>query len=1051
MEAERRQVTIVFTDMAGFTTFSERSGEEAAFRLMQDVARLTGEAVRREGGVVQGFTGDGVLAVFGAPKAFEDAPLRACRAALGILDSIDREASIFETAFGIRPQLRIGVNTGPAVLGQVQGDAGGVTAMGDTVNVAARLQTVAAPGTIFLTEATQKLVGAQIDSEFVGERQFKGKAEPLKLYKLTGLRRDTTRFAALAARGLSPYVGRARELEVLERNLRASRQRLLAVDIVADPGMGKSRLVHEFRHKLNRDNISILSGNCSPDGKQTAFLPFIEVVRGSFSLSVGEVESEVVRKLEAGLSRLQRYSAENLGLLLNLLGLPPPVGALDGLDGLLIGLRTRDLLLAMLEARSRLSPLALLIEDLHWIDSASEELLSKIIGLETEAPILVLLTHRPEYKPPWSSQSSFSTLALEPLEAAAVHRLVEGRLDVSRLPDTLARTIEERAEGNPLFAEEIVSFLTERGFLKVAADTLEFDPRAISQSLPSSVQSLLTARVDQLAPGRRALLQAASVIGRRFDPELLSVVIRDNDDTRGVLAEMESRDLVRPVAGGSAYEFKHALVRDALYESLLSTKRMDLHLKVAEEIERCSGNRLVEVAEELAHHYGQTDQAEKEFFFLAMAGEKSLGVYSLDEAERHFSAAIKLLDKKQNCATDQQVIDLLANCSLCWNLSMQLSRLTETVARFVPKLLHLGDSHQRVLIYHHYVVGLIESGRFREAERAQSDLNQMAVRVQDRRSMAYATTSGIWVSIILDPSPVGEFERQSQQVIDLATNINDPYIRFFSRFVIAWDGVHRGRIAEAKKWADELISLGQSMNDPRSLGFGRQLHAWIALLGDNYPEALDFAERAWTVARVGFDRESIKNIDNIVPVLMRRPGAHDKLRDWRQQCQENNWGYYLTALDPIWGVSLVIRGDIGEGIQWMKKTIIKREEDGYLIGADWSRLFLCEIYLEIISGKDKPPASVLARNAPTLLAVAFTAKRAIVSLVERVRSNPGLDPNGHFVGRCEMIIGLLYKSKKKPALAVQHLTEAKRIAQQFGETPMLSRINDALTDLSAMA
>ncbi|HZZ23822.1 MAG TPA: adenylate/guanylate cyclase domain-containing protein [Roseiarcus sp.] len=210
MEAERRQVTIVFTDMAGFTTFSERSGEEAAFRLMQEVAKLTGDAVRREGGVVQGFTGDGVMAVFGAPKAFEDAPLRACRAALGILDSIGGEANSFEATFGIRPQLRVGVNTGPAVLGEVQGNAGGVTVMGDTVNVAARLQTVAIPGTIFLTEATQKLVGGQINSEFVGEHQFKGKAETLKLYKLTGLRRDTTRFRSTGcARPLA--VRRARD------------------------------------------------------------------------------------------------------------------------------------------------------------------------------------------------------------------------------------------------------------------------------------------------------------------------------------------------------------------------------------------------------------------------------------------------------------------------------------------------------------------------------------------------------------------------------------------------------------------------------------------------------------------------------------------------------------------------------------------------------------------------------------------------------------------------------------------------------------------------
>src|SRR5262249_13968759 len=161
--------------------------------------------------------------------------------------------------------------------------------------------------------------------------------------------------------------------------------------------------------------------------------------------------------------------------------------------------------------------------------------------------------------------------------------------------------------------------------------------------------------------------------------------------------------------------------------------------------------------------------------------------------------------------------------------------------------------------------------------------------------------------------------------------------------------------------AYELIKLGQQVNDPRSLGFGLQVQSWIALLSDNYPEALELSEKAWDVARVGFDRESIKNIKVIAPVLMRQPGAQEKLRDWMQQCQENSWGYYLTALGGIWGVSLVVGGDIRAGIDWMKKTIIKREADGYLVGADWNRMFLSEIYLEIISGKDTPSASVLLR------------------------------------------------------------------------------------------
>ena len=415
----------------------------------------------------------------------------------------------------------------------------------------------------------------------------------------------------------------------------------------------------------------ILSGSCSPDGQQTPFLPFIEVVRGSFRVSAGEAEKDVAQKLEMGLTALGLHSPRNLGLLLHLLGLKVPDGALTGLDGVLIGLRTRELLQQLLEARCRLSPVVMVIEDLHWIDSASEELLGKIIDSESKLRLLLLTTRRPEYAPPWLDRAAVTKLPLEPLPTGDIRRLVQARLGVEALPEALARQVTEKAEGNPLFAEEIVSFLTERGMLRTAAGKLDFDANAVAAALPGSVQSLLTARVDRLAPKDRALLQAASVIGRRFDPELLAVAVGETDiDAR--LAAMQALDLVRPEGKSSDYAFKHALVRDALYQSLLTEPRKALHLKIAEEIERRSGNRLTEVAEVLAHHYSQTDRADKAFAYLSMAGSKSLSVYSLDEATTHFTAALALLDKNPDCASDDQVAEFLVSYTLLLNMSIQL-------------------------------------------------------------------------------------------------------------------------------------------------------------------------------------------------------------------------------------------------------------------------------------------------------------------------------------------------------------------------------------------
>ena len=344
--------------------------------------------------------------------------------------------------------------------------------------------------------------------------------------------------------------------------------------------------------------------------------------------------------------------------MLHLLGLKVPDDALVGLDGLLIGLRTRELLQQLLEARCRLSPVVMVIEDLHWIDSVSEELLGKIIDSEAKLRLLLLTTRRPEYAPPWLDRATVTKLPLEPLPTGDIRHLVQARLGVEALPEALARQVTEKAEGNPLFAEEIITFLTERGILRTVAGKLDFDASAVAAALPASVQGVLTARVDRLAPKDRALLQAASVIGRQFDPQLLAGAVGETDiDDR--LAAMQALDLVLPESKSDDYAFKHALVRDALYQSLLTEPRKSLHLKIAEEIERRSGNRLTEVAEVLAHHYCQTDRAEKAFAYLSMAGSKSLSVYSLDEASTHLTAALALIDKNPTSVSDDQLAEFL--------------------------------------------------------------------------------------------------------------------------------------------------------------------------------------------------------------------------------------------------------------------------------------------------------------------------------------------------------------------------------------------------------
>jgi hypothetical protein len=738
------------------------------------------------------------------------------------------------------------------------------------------------------------------------------------------------------------------------------------------------------------------------------------VVRGSFRFSAGEREKDVAQKLEVGLTALGLHSTRNLGLLLHPLGLKVPDGALRGLDGVLIGLRTRELLVQLLEARCRLSPVVMVIEDLHWTDSVSEEVLGKIVASESKVRLLLLTTRRPEYVPAWLDRSLVTKLHLEPLPAGDVRHLVQARLGVEVLPEALARQVTEKTEGNPLFAEEIASFLTERGILRAVAGKLEFDSSGVAVAMPASLQSLLTVRVDRRAPKDRVLLQAASVIGRRFDPELLAFAVGETDAIDARLVAMQALDLVHLEGKSSDYLFKHALVRDALYQSLLTEARSALHLKIAEEIERRSGNRLTEVAEVLAHHYRQTDRADKAFAYLAMAGSKSLSVYSLDEAATHLIEALALLDKNADCASDDQVVEFLDSYALLTNLSRQVKVMINTLKRYLPRVDRLGDDPTCIRIRHHYVLALLFNARYQEGAAMQRETSSIADRLGDSRSRAYSLANEIFVSTILAPKPLQEFEILKIEAVKAASDTDDAYIQNLTRFVIGWGEFHRGRMRHARDLARELIQVGRLLNDPRSSGLGLALLTWIALMSDSYAEALDYSEQSLESVVTEWDRKVAVNSRGCALVLLRRTEEGAKLlEDDRRRSVDEGDLYQLVGSDGVVGVCKVLQGNIRGGIRFLEEAILRREEEGYRVAADWYRLFLCEVYLQIIAGNEKLPLVVLLKNLPILLKVMVTAPSRIRALMTRFLEDPQFNPMGYFPGRAQLTPGPAVQGKKE--------------------------------------
>ncbi len=616
LDSQRRQVTVLFADVVGFTPIAEQLGEEASFQLVQTLSDKMMEAVHDQQGTVQEFRGDGIMALFGAPLALEDAPVRACRAALRLQDTIQGMEDQLIRDFGVQPKVRVGIHSGLLVVGEIGEDKRmRFTAIGDTVNLASRLESEATPGDIFISQALFSQVEGQIEVSDMGEREIKGKSELQHIFKLTGIKPGVSRFDAARYQGLTPLVEREKELVKLSECLdRAINGRMEIVDVIGEAGIGKSRLMHEFQQTVRSRDVQILQGDCRADGVSSPFLPFVELVRSAFEIDAEDDVGLTERKLAYGMKHIGFEVEKTLPYLMTLLGHEDRSSVTAGLSPDLIGMRMRDLLMDLLRYRCQRSPVLLFIEDLHWIDSGSEQLLQRIAASFADLPLLLVNAFRPYYKAPWSDGTSrVTTIPLEPLSDNGTVSVLAERLGTDDVAGELLRLAVEKAEGNPLFAEEIAKFFQQKRDTQPGADLV----------LPANLQNLVMDRFDRLDPTTRRALQAAAAIGRKFDSSLVQTVIETDEPVRKLLDVAEQLELViRIVDKDADYIFKHALVQDAIENTLMASHRKTLHTRISTVLEERYGSQTDEHAHTLAYHFEQTDMHEKKHALQGIGGSK---------------------------------------------------------------------------------------------------------------------------------------------------------------------------------------------------------------------------------------------------------------------------------------------------------------------------------------------------------------------------------------------------------------------------------------------
>jgi class 3 adenylate cyclase/tetratricopeptide (TPR) repeat protein len=708
IEGERKQVTVMFCDMEGFSSLSERLGPEEAYDIVDQIYELLIHKVHDYEGTVNEMTGDGIVALFGAPIALEDAPQRAVRSAIAIHREMSRFSERLKQEKEYLPTLRmrVGIHTGPVVVGTVGNNLRvEFKAVGDTVNLASRMEGLAEPGATYVTEDTFKLTEGFFRFEALGEKEIKGKKEPVKVYRVITPSTRRTRFDVSAERGLTPFVGRERELELLlDAFERIKAGRGQAVSIMSEAGVGKSRLLYEFRKAVANEDATFLEGKCLSYSRGVAYHPLIDILRANFDVLEGDGAAEIREKVTRGLKILGLDEALTLPYFLELLSVKE-----SGLDKIPLSPEAKkdriiEALKQIVLKGSEIRPLIQAYEDLHWVDKSSEEVLKYILENIPGARVLMIFTYRPEFVQTWGAKSYHSQVTLNRLSNRESLAMATHLLGAEQIESALEEFILEKTEGIPFFIEEFTKSLRDLRIIerkdntyRIAKDIQGVTIPATIQgvTIPATIQDVIMARVDSLPDRAKGVLQTGSVVGREFSHDLIKrMVAFPEEELVSHLSALKDSELLyeRGIYPQSTYIFKHALTQEVAYNSLLLKKRREIHEEIGEVIETLYSDRLEEKCELLAYHYARSANTDKAVQYLDMANQKAIRLNAMEEAKAYFDEAMAHLDALPETEENRlRRISLLVSQGDAFFLLFMTSEYYDLLTRHEPMAIDLGN------------------------------------------------------------------------------------------------------------------------------------------------------------------------------------------------------------------------------------------------------------------------------------------------------------------------------------------------------------------------
>ncbi len=1041
MVGERKQVTVLFADVKGSLALAHEVDPEDWHGLLDRFFQILTNGVHRFEGIVNQYTGDGIMALFGAPIAHEDHAQRACLAALHLRDELRRYADELRVRRGLNFSTRMGLNSGEVVVARIGDDARmDYTAQGHVVGLAQRMETLAEPGTVFVTAEVGRLVRGLFELRDLGEHQVPGVSQPIGVRELVSVGSLRTRLDVSRARGFSPFVGRGREMDSLERALgEALAGRACAIGLSAEAGVGKSRLCYEFLERCRSRGIRVHEAHSVPYSRNMPYLPALQFLRSYFGIEERDDDETVRNKVAGRAVRLSQHVGDALPLILDFLGVADPDAPAPPLDPETRETRIFEVMRTLMQARSQRDPAVFLFEDLHWIDTGSERFLQNLVEALPGTRTLLLVNHRPEYRPPWRDVPHYRELSLVPLQPREVDELVADLLGDHASVAGLPALITARTGGNPFFIEELVKSWSEDGSLTGSPGAYRCVAPIREASVPDTVQALLAARIDRLPETDKRVLQTAAVIGKKFSEPLLRAVTALPDlELFTALRRLLEAELVyeESLAPELEYTFKHRLTQEVAYRSQLQDVRRDRHARVARALERLDPERHGERAARIAQHFEGAEEPLQAAHWHRRAALWA-GVSLPAAALRHWQKALALVQREPDAEQTPALGVEAATRLLLLALRTGMSE-TEAASVFEQgRALGERAADRRLLggLVYRYGATRGTQGALDEALAHNDEATAIARETGDA-GLIRATRIGSahWLHYLgrLDEALAIEQAALAEVPADLDTGSEFLGYRPFIHMNVLYGATltHVGRLADAARALDTGLSLAQQHGEIEIPGWARAFRAMLAYsIGD--PDA------AWIDARAAYENaETIGSAFSRVHAYQALAYARRLRGEFAEAIEETERGLAIARegntvlfmeaeLLACLAEACLGTGDVGRAAETAHEALRVSRMRGLRVGEGMAQLTLGRV---LLAGQNSLEAAGVALKEAQQLAEATGARteRPFISLARADHAQRSGAGDAH---------AQLLEQAHGQFVAIGASGHAARVAARLGGTP----------------